>query len=144
MGQGALIDRAEVPYGSSPCHKHWLKHFSGPRDNPTRLTVVVGIVYAGEAADADAAKGHHAGVAQVEDARRGPSTIVQLPQVVGCLVVAADCAARLNTQQKAISTAYQARGERVNTRPTLLQHGSSVTVVTLVRQRQARPRHSSV
>ncbi len=65
----------------------------GTRRKRTRLAVVVGVVDAGEAADADAAKGDHAGVAQVENARRGPPAVVQLPQVVGGLMVAADCAA---------------------------------------------------
>lgn len=51
---------------------------------------MVGIVYAREAADADTAKGDHASMAQVEDARSRPPTIVQLPQVVGRLVVAAN------------------------------------------------------
>jgi hypothetical protein len=59
-----------------------------------RLAVVVGVENAGQAADADAAKGHHARVAQVVYARRRPAAIVQLPQVVGGLMVAADCGAR--------------------------------------------------
>jgi len=51
---------------------------------------VVGVENARQAAYADAAKGDHASVAQVEDARRRPPAIVQLPQVVGRLVVAAN------------------------------------------------------
>ena len=72
-------------------------HGKGARLRRARLAKVVGVVDAGEAADADAAKGDHAGVAQVEDARRGPPAIIQLPQVVGGLVVATDCAVGLHT-----------------------------------------------
>lgn len=53
--------------------------------------VVVLLVYASEAADADAAKVDDPRGAHVEDVGRGPASIEELVQVVGGLMVAADC-----------------------------------------------------
>jgi hypothetical protein len=53
--------------------------------------VVLGIVDAGEASDACAAEVDDASMAQVVDIGGRPAAIVQLPQVVGGLVVAANC-----------------------------------------------------
>ena len=52
--------------------------------------IVIGIKDAREAAYADAAKSDYASMAQVENARRCPAAIVQLPQMVSSLVVAAN------------------------------------------------------
>lgn len=57
--------------------------------------IVLGVVDAGEAGNARPAKVDDAGVAQVVDVGRRPAAIVQLPEVVGRLVVAPDCAARI-------------------------------------------------
>ena len=49
------------------------------------------LVDAAQPRDAHAAKAHHPRIAQEEDVGGGPPAVEQLPQVVGGLVVAADC-----------------------------------------------------
>lgn len=61
-----------------------------PALSPHQVVVLV-LVDAAQAADADTAKAHHPRIAQEEDVGGGPPAVEQLPQVVGRLVVAADC-----------------------------------------------------
>ena len=64
--------------------------------------VVRGVVDAANAADARAAKVDDAGMAEVVNVGRGPAAVVQLPEVICRLVVAANCTcqrrARCDTQ----------------------------------------------
>lgn len=53
--------------------------------------VVLFLVDARQPANADAAKAHHPRVTQEEDVGGGPAAVVQLPQVVGRLVVPPNC-----------------------------------------------------
>ena len=57
----------------------------------THQLVVLVLENAGQPSNAHAPKVDDASIAQEEDVGRSPAPVIQLPQVVGCLVIAANC-----------------------------------------------------
>ena len=72
--------------------------------------VIVGLVDAGEAGDAGAAEAHDAGGAHVEDVGRRPAAVVELVEVVGGLVIPADCSTARRHAVRCTRSAEWGRG----------------------------------
>ena len=71
------------------------------------------VVDAAQAGDAQAAKPHDARGAQVVDVGRHPAAVVQLPQVVGGLVVAANCVLMRQLGHTAMVAGSETRTQQV-------------------------------